>query len=240
VLRAEKLQTKKYPQMKTLILVRHAKADNPSSSMHDYDRTLSRCGGRDAGVIAKRLAGSGIRSDALISSPAVRALSTAEIFATELRLTVQTDARIYEARVNELLAVVRGLDDRHSTVVLVGHNPGISEFLRYLTDENYADLPTAGLVTVSLPLKSWRHIFDGKGLLKESFSPKTNQLEMRSDSPVLDWIARFRFWRFQRAQRLEIIIALVVGFLLLMLFVPLLMRQSTDSSSMPQQGSVPR
>ena len=141
--------------MKTLILVRHAKADNPNSSMHDFDRTLSRCGGRDADVIAKRLAGSGVQADALISSPAVRALSTAEFFAAELRLPVQTDARIYEAGVSELLAVVRGLDDSHSTVVLVGHNPGISEFLRYLTDENYADLPTAGLVTVSLPLKSW-------------------------------------------------------------------------------------
>ena len=85
--------------------------------------------------------------------------------------------------------------------------------------------------------KSWRHTFDGKGLLKESFSPKMNQLEMRSDNPVLGWVVRLRFWRFQRAQRLEIIIALVVGFLLLMLFVPLLMRQSTDSSAIPQQGA---
>jgi phosphohistidine phosphatase len=226
--------------VKTLILVRHAESDKGDPVSNDFDRPLTRRGRRDAISMAKRLAGSGIRVDALICSPAVRAISTAELFAAELRLPVQTDARIYEAGVDGLLAVVRGLDDLCSTAVLVGHNPGISEFLRYLTDENYADLPTAGLVTISLPLKSWRHTFDGKGLLKESFSPKMNQLEMRSDSPVLGWVVRLRFWRFQRAQRLEIIIALVVGFLLLMLFVPLLMRQSTDSSSMPQQGSVPR
>ena len=188
-------------------------------------------------VLANQLARLEFRIDGLISSPAVRALSTAEAFSKKMNLPVQTDKRIYEAGAMDLQAVVRELDDRYSTVVLVGHNPGVSAFIRHLTDEPYADLPPAGLAVIDLPLKCWRHTFEGKGLLKNSLSPKNEPLGVQTGCPDLPWKDRIRFWRFQRAQRLEIIMVLVIAALLLLLVIPLIMHASIDSSAMPQQGS---
>ncbi len=225
--------------MKTLILVRHAKSDKSDPTLNDFDRPLNPRGQCDAPAIAERLAKSGLRVDALVSSPAVRALSTAEALAKKLSLPVQTDLRVYEAGVNELLTMVRGFDDRHGNIVLVGHNPGLSEFLRYLTDENYADLPTAGVAVVELPLKSWRYTFEGKGVLKNSLCPKREELGMKN-APALGWADRFRFWRFSGAYRLEIVIVLAVGLLVLFLLVPVLMHQSINESALPQQGSLSR
>jgi phosphohistidine phosphatase len=223
--------------VKTLILVRHAESDKGNPSLNDFDCPLNSHGARDARILAERMAGSGLRIDALISSPAVRALATAEAFAIKISIPVQTDECIYEAGANELLALVRGIDERCSTVILVGHNPGVSEFLRYLTDEHYADLPTASVAVVELPVRAWRHTFAGKGILKSNAHHGTGSLKIRSGVPIAGWVARFRVWRFQRAQRLEIIVTLSIVILLLLILVPLIMHLGVDTSAMPQQGS---
>jgi len=220
--------------------VRHAKSDKSDPTLNDFDRPLNPRGQCDAPVIAERLAKSGLRVDALVSSPAVRALSTAEALAQKLSLPVQTDLRVYEAGVNELLTMVRGFDDRHSNIVLVGHNPGLSDFLRYLTDENYADLPTAGIAVVDLPLKSWRHTFDGKGLLKKSISLNEERFGMRTGGPVLSRPERYRIWRFEHAKQIYLTIIFAFATLLILGAVGLVMHNSTDSSARPQQGSMGR
>ncbi len=158
--------------MKTLILVRHAKAEHGSPSLDDFDRPLNHRGKHDASAMAKRFKETGVRVDALISSPAVRALSTAEDFAMEINLPIQTDERIYEAGLRDLLAVVRELDDRHSSVMLAGHNPGMSDLLHYLAGGNCVNLPTAAVAVIELPQESWRNIPVGKGVLKSISSPK--------------------------------------------------------------------
>jgi phosphohistidine phosphatase len=217
--------------------VRHAQSDHKGDpSITDFDRPLNHRGRRDALAMARRLAESGLRVDALVGSPACRARSTAEAFASQFSLPVQTDARIYEAGINELQAVVRDLDDANSSVALFGHNPGISEFLRYLTEENYADLPTSGIAVIELPLRSWKHTFGGKGFLKTGLNPKGDNLGPRQIGPHLRWADRFRFWRFQKAQRLEIIIAVAIAALLLLLLIPFLMHQSIDSSALPNRA----
>ena len=158
--------------MKTLVLVRHAKADHGSPSLDDFDRPLNYRGKHDASAMATQFKKTGVPVDALISSPAVRALSTAEDFAMEINLPIQTDERIYEAGLRELLAVVRELDDCHSAVMLTGHNPGMSELLHYLTGTTRVDLPTAAVAVIELPQESWRNTSPGEGLLKNISSPK--------------------------------------------------------------------
>jgi phosphohistidine phosphatase len=158
--------------MKTLVLVRHARAEHGRLSLDDFDRPLNHRGKYDASAMARQFRTTGVRVDALISSPAIRALSTAEDFAMEINLSIRTDKRIYEAGLGELLAVVRELDDRLSSAMLTGHNPGLSELLRYLTGENFAELPTAAVAVIELPLESWQNTSAGKGLLKSGFSPQ--------------------------------------------------------------------
>lgn len=223
--------------MKTLILVRHAKSDKTDPAVRDFDRPLGQNGERDALVMAERVAALGLRVNMLISSPAVRALSTAEAFAEKLSLPVKPDGRIYEAGVKQLLAVVHGIDDRHSTAVLIGHNPGLSEFLRYLTDENFADLPTSGVAVIDLPLKSWRHTFDGKGILKNSITPNDEPFGIRSGVPVHDWKERCRLWQFEHAKQIFLVPIFVIALLIVLAVVGLAMHVGVNSSAMPQQGS---
>jgi phosphohistidine phosphatase len=223
--------------MKTLILVRHAKSDKTDPSLRDFDRPLGQNGERDALVVAERVAALGLRVNMLISSPAVRALSTAEAFAEKLSLPVKPDGRIYEAGVKQLLAVVHGIDDRHSTAVLIGHNPGLSEFLRYLTDENFADLPASGVAVINLPLKSWKHTFDGKGILKNSTTLNDEYFGIRSGVPVHGWRERYRIWQFEHAKHIYLTTFFVIALLIVLGVVGLTMHMSTNSSAMPQQGS---
>jgi phosphohistidine phosphatase len=224
--------------LKTLILVRHAESDRKDDpSIADFDRPLSPVGEQDAPGMAGQLAASDVRVDTLISSPAVRARSTAEAFSQALNLPVQTDGRIYDAGVRKILSVVRDIDDRHSTAVLVGHNPGVSEFLRYLTEENYADLPTVAVAIVELPLRSWRHTFEGKGTLKSCHTPVAESFGLRSGAPELGWQHRYRIWRIEHARKIFLTTVFALTLLLILGIVAVVMHLGTNSSAMPQQGS---
>jgi phosphohistidine phosphatase len=184
--------------------------------------------------IAEQLVTSGQRVDALFSSLACRALSTADIFATELHLPVQIDRRVYEAGVVALQKLVRGLDDCDSAVALVGHNPAFSAFLRYLTEEPYADLPTAGIAVIDLPLMSWRYTFAGKGFLKTGFSPGRDEIGLRGAASPLNWAGRFRLWRIEHARQIFLTTIFILATLLILGVVALIMHQSINPAAMPQ------
>lgn len=187
--------------------------------------------------MAEQLVASGQRIDALFSSPACRALSTADIFAAELHLPVQIDRRVYEADVAALQQLVRGLDDRDSAVALVGHNPAFSVFMRYLTEEPYADLPTAGIAVIDLPLMSWRYTSSGKGFFKTGFSPGRNEIGLRDAASPLNWAGRFRLWRIEHARMILLTTVFVMALLLILGVVALILHQSINPAAMPKQGS---
>ena len=186
--------------MKTLILVRHAEAAKERPPQTDHDRPLSRRGLMHAQAEAKAFLEMNLRVDALVSSPAVRALSTAQAFAQVLSIPVQTNALIYEAGVPQLLETVRSLSDQASFVMLVGHNPGLSQFLRYLTDENYGQLSVCGMAIIQLPLRSWRHTVDGVGKLVDSNCLQPIGFPGKV-SPQLHWRDRLRSWYFKHDKK---------------------------------------
>lgn len=143
--------------MKTLFLVRHAKASRDDPSLDDRDRPLTERGQRDAPKMGKRLAKRGVKVDAIISSPATRARATAELIADEIgykRNRITYDERIYDAAPETLLDIACDLDDALSTVMLVGHNPGFSELAQIFSDE-IGDLPTCGLVELLFGVAHW-------------------------------------------------------------------------------------
>jgi phosphohistidine phosphatase len=159
--------------VKTLILVRHAKSDRKGDpAIKDFDRPLNRRGERDAPVMAERFAETGRRVDALISSPACRALATAEAFSRKLNLPVCPDEQIYDAACVNLLQTARNLDDRLCTVALFGHNPGITDFLNELISGPAQNMPTCSFAVIKLPAGRWRDIEPGTGRLVHFASPK--------------------------------------------------------------------
>ena len=121
--------------MKTLTLVRHAKSSWKHRGLSDRERPLNKRGKRDAPVMGKRVAKTGLRPSQIISSPAVRAWVTAKAFAKALNYPIeflQREDGLYLASLDNLLDVVATQDTGFNSLMLFGHNPGLTDFANYL------------------------------------------------------------------------------------------------------------
>ena len=144
--------------MKTLTLVRHAKSSWHDTNLGDRERPLNKRGVRDAPIMGQRAVEAGIRPSLIISSPAVRAWTTAKVFATELGYPVeflQREDDIYLASLDRLLEVVASQDAGFNNLMLFGHNPGLTDFANYLSPGLTNNLPTAGIVSVEFDRDDW-------------------------------------------------------------------------------------
>ena len=162
--------------MKQLILVRHAKSSWDDERLDDHDRPLAPRGHRDAPRMGKRLARRKLAPDLLLTSTARRARETADYIAAALdipRSRMASESGIYLASPGELLRVLAGLDDRADSVLLVGHNPGLTELANLLLPSLRLDnLPTAGVVAVDCDTARWRDIESAGFVLDFCDSPK--------------------------------------------------------------------
>jgi phosphohistidine phosphatase len=146
--------------MKTLILVRHAKSSWDDPSVDDRDRPLNGRGRKDAPVMGERLAHLGIQPDLILSSPAVRALTTAEIFAKALdykRKKIVVDERIYGTTPATLLKLFHALNDEVTCAMLFGHNPELSDLAHDFSPQ-IDDLPSCAVVEMHFDVKAWPQI----------------------------------------------------------------------------------
>lgn len=161
--------------MKNLILLRHAKSSWDEPGLRDFERPLNSRGLRDAPVMGQRLAARGIQPDRVVASTALRARKTASLVAAELGCEglISHVAEIYEASLDELLDVVRDLQDADGSVLLVGHNPGMSELVAALLGSPYENLPTCGMISVNFSVGSWRLIEEGGGVEAFRDTPKS-------------------------------------------------------------------
>ena len=144
--------------MKILTLVRHAKSSWNNSQLTDRERPLNRRGEKDAPVMGKRIVEHGIRPSLIIASPAVRAWTTAKIVAQEISYPgefLQRENSIYMASLNDLLGTIVAQDNGFNNILLVGHNPGLTDFSNYLSPGISNNLPTAGVVSVQIDREDW-------------------------------------------------------------------------------------
>lgn len=143
---------------KTLYLVRHAEASWMKAGQGDFDRPLNDCGKRDAAEMGRRLKAGGILPGAILSSPALRATQTAEIIATELGFPVDSISfagNIYEATTANLTKTIQSLEDRHSSAMLVGHNPAMTWLINHLTGGHIANAPTCAIACLRTFSARW-------------------------------------------------------------------------------------
>ena len=162
--------------MKVLILIRHAKSSQDDTSVPDKQRPLNKRGLRDAPAMGKRLAKRSIKPDLVLSSPATRALTTAQIIAEKIGYppeSIVQNERLYATPAEELLAVVQELDNAVQQVMLFGHNPGLTDLVHRLSSGEIDDIPTCGVVLLTFDTKAWSDI-GTDGLAKVEFdSPKS-------------------------------------------------------------------
>lgn len=161
--------------MRLLTLIRHAKSSWDHPELSDFERPLNERGRRDAPRMAALIGKSLGRPDRLVTSPALRAITTARVFAATLGIdeyALQVQPRIYEATDATLLKLVCGLDDGDRHVMMFGHNPGFSELAHRLARCAFDDMPTCAVVQIELAVKVWQDTHAGCGNLRHYLYPK--------------------------------------------------------------------
>ncbi len=149
--------------MKHLLLTRHAKSSWDFINLDDFDRPLNERGKRDAPAMAKRLFKKDINIDLFVSSPAVRALTTAGHFAEaydQKHKHIVQVPELYEASVATFYKVVAGLDNDVKSVALFSHNPGITDFVNSFKLAFVDNIPTCGVFAIKIPIKKWSDFKD--------------------------------------------------------------------------------
>ena len=158
-----------------LILVRHAKSSWDDAGLQDFDRPLNKRGLKNAPEMGKRFANRNLDVDAIISSPANRAITTAELIANEIsfdKKDIIQNSEIYEADLSTLVNVVTGIDDKFNHVILVGHNPSFTYLCNYLSDAQLANMPTCSMAHIKFKVETWNDITKHSGELIEFDFPK--------------------------------------------------------------------
>jgi phosphohistidine phosphatase len=143
---------------KELFLVRHAKSSWDDSTISDHDRPLNERGYRNAPEMGRKLSDRRVSPDALISSTALRARTTAEIMAGSINYPkdrIVLDRALYHASATELQEYIGGFDDAHFSVMLFGHNPGMTSLVSHLFGLPIDNLPTCGVVHLQFSAESW-------------------------------------------------------------------------------------
>ncbi len=156
---------------RTLILLRHAKSAWPVD-IPDRQRPLATRGRRDAPAVGRWLRAHISAIDQVVCSPAIRAVQTWELAEAQLASAPPTssDERLYGASAACLLAVTQELAFEVSTAVLVGHNPGLEDFLTLLTGATNP-LKTSALAVITLH-GSWVDVTPGAGTVEELATPR--------------------------------------------------------------------
>ena len=171
--------------MKRLILLRHGKSSWSDDGMPDSERPLSSRGERDAPRMGARLRERGIRPDLVLSSPALRARSTARLVAQAIDYpadAIRLEASLYLAAPEEILAVVAEQADAIDCLLVVGHNPGLTDLTNLLLPElELANLPTAGTVVVDCATERWAEARNAERRLVYYDYPKSSGASATAD-----------------------------------------------------------
>ena len=126
--------------------------------------------------MAKRLKEKRISPDLMLTSPARRALATCKRMAEVLDYSeskIKMERDLYHASEDEILEVIKTIKDKHDSVIIFGHNPGLTNFVNVLGRQHLDNIPTCGVAAFSLPVESWKDVkFDTGNLLFYDYPKK--------------------------------------------------------------------
>jgi phosphohistidine phosphatase len=169
--------------MRRLILFRHAKSDWSEDGRDDHDRGLSPRGRRAAGPMGAWLAGRGFRPDLVLCSPAWRARATWELAKAAFTPppNVRYEPDIYLASPDVLLQQVRATPADVQTLMIVGHNPGLEQFVETLASTGDPEarralsekFPTAAIAVLDAPVDDWARLAAESGRLDRFVTPRS-------------------------------------------------------------------
>ena len=155
--------------MKTLLILRHAKSSWKHPELSDHDRPLNKRGKHDAPLMGHLLKERGLIPDLIISSTAVRAKDTALAVAKAVGYNKEIIfySTLYAASSNAYIKAIGSISDDDadcSTILVIGHNPGLEELIEVLTEEMH-ELATCELAVIEIPTKKWSNLNIRQGKL---------------------------------------------------------------------------
>ena len=144
--------------MKKLTLVRHAKSDWGNEGLEDLMRPLNETGYLDARLVAKQVQKKMSSPDYWISSPAIRAFSTALIFAQVFKYDtdkIMVRKKIYASSLKTLKQIIKEAPDSCQHLILFGHNPEITTLFNDISSLFADNIPTCGTMHLVSETKKW-------------------------------------------------------------------------------------
>lgn len=155
--------------MKSLYMLRHAKALPADAFTNDFERALSEKGKKDAEDMGGFLAFKEVKLDLIITSSARRAWKTAKKVAKRIEYSkelIVSDFRLYEAGSDEIFEIARSIDDKYSAVMICGHNPCLTRFANIVLDKTWIDdIPPCGICRIDFKIQSWKDLGEKSGAL---------------------------------------------------------------------------
>ncbi|MCL4481087.1 MAG: histidine phosphatase family protein [Bacteroidetes bacterium] len=160
--------------MKRVIIVRHAKTIHHGYDQ-DFDRTLTDRGKEDAERICHELLNIQLVPDLIISSPAVRTTQTTRIFADLFGYpagNIRYEKKLYSGmQTTTFIQMLQELDDLHTTVMVVGHNPTVYYFIDCLLPEFSLDVPTCSTIVLEFDIDEWSKLESHSGKMTHRWIP---------------------------------------------------------------------
>jgi phosphohistidine phosphatase len=160
--------------MKKIYFIRHAKAENFSEGISDFERGLRKKGIKDIETIGSYLALQEISFDLLLSSYALRAQQTAVSLAERLSFCGEQHflEELYFSSFEEVLNIITVQDDCYESIAIVGHNPQLNELTNRLSGEFIQKIPAMGVVALEFDIQEWSEIQECKGRVDFFIYPK--------------------------------------------------------------------
>lgn len=167
--------------MKTLTLLRHAKSGWDDGALRDFDRRLNPKGQRAAVTVGRNLRAMGLAFDTVVASPAVRVVETLEHVGKGYGrdLAPEWDRRLYLATPTTILEIVHALSDAMTSVLVVGHNPGLEDLVLNLVPDGdrlrgdvEAKFPTASVAVLTFDGYAWSGVAAGRATLTHFVRPR--------------------------------------------------------------------
>jgi phosphohistidine phosphatase len=152
--------------------MRHSKSSWDNRLLSDYERPLNERGFRDAPFMGNLLSKLIKPPQQIFSSPAQRAIKTAEIIAQHLNYDlgkIIKEEKIYHSVVSDVMRIIYSTPDEIDSIMIFGHNPTFTQVSNYLSDKFIENIPTSGFVQINFEIDSWKEINgeSGKQILFE-------------------------------------------------------------------------
>lgn len=161
--------------IRTLYIVRHAKAEDRATFMSDHDRELISEGIMAAARIGRFLRDKSALPDQIISSTAPRARDTAKVIAEQIGFgpeQIQLNEKLFEGGPKAYLATVNQFPDSVQSAMVVGHNPDVSYFAEFLTHQSVGSMSKGAVVAVQFDDLTWAEVSGRTGSILFTIAPK--------------------------------------------------------------------